>query len=143
MPKKRNGGVPALHNEKVTGMEEDKQEEVIRQSGRARRAEAAKEFYDEGEQQARTSEAPGDASTRKGAAPTRGKSVAEHGTQGEDATELQQHWAEGSKVSRRGAGRASRSEHVDSREAGRSRGHSLGGERGEQAAGRRKQARDE
>ncbi len=52
MPKKRGEGVPALQNDDVTGMTEEKQEEVIRKSGRAPREEAAKEFYDEQEDQA-------------------------------------------------------------------------------------------
>jgi hypothetical protein len=44
-----------LQNEDVTGMTEEQQEEVIRESGRAARSRAAEEFYDEqGEQAART-----------------------------------------------------------------------------------------
>jgi hypothetical protein len=45
-------GVPALQNEDVTGMREDKQEEVIEESGKAPRRQAAKEFYDEQRDQA-------------------------------------------------------------------------------------------
>lgn len=52
MADKRREGVPALQNEDVTGMTEEKQEEVIRESGRAPRDKAAKEFYDEQEEQA-------------------------------------------------------------------------------------------
>ncbi|MBA3345423.1 MAG: hypothetical protein H0T44_09015 [Gemmatimonadales bacterium] len=53
MPKKSGEGVPALQNDDVTGMTEEKQEEVIRKSGRAPRKDAAKEFYDEQEDQAK------------------------------------------------------------------------------------------
>lgn len=49
---RKRGGVPALQNEDVTGMTEERQEEVIRESGRAPRKDAAKEFYDEQEEQA-------------------------------------------------------------------------------------------
>ncbi|MBA3259531.1 MAG: hypothetical protein H0T68_08710 [Gemmatimonadales bacterium] len=52
MVDKRQEGVPALQNDDVTGMTEEKQEEVIRESGRAPRDEAAKEFYEEQEEQA-------------------------------------------------------------------------------------------
>ncbi len=52
MADKRREGVPALQNDDVTGMTEEKQEEVIRESGRAPRNEAAKEFYQEQEEQA-------------------------------------------------------------------------------------------
>jgi hypothetical protein len=51
--KKNNEGVPALKNDDVTGMTEEKQEEVIRRSGRAKRKDAAEEFYDEQGEQAR------------------------------------------------------------------------------------------
>lgn len=55
MARKPQEGVPALQNEDVTGMTEEKQDEVIRESGRAPRRRAAKEFYDEqGEQAAET-----------------------------------------------------------------------------------------
>jgi len=47
MARKSGEGVPALQNEDVTGMTEEKQEEVIRESGRAPRTRAAEEFYDE------------------------------------------------------------------------------------------------
>ena len=47
MTRKKSGeGVPALQNEGVTGMTEEKQDEVIRESGRAPRRRAAEEFYD-------------------------------------------------------------------------------------------------
>jgi len=52
MTKRRGEGVPALQNDEVTGMTEERQEEVIRESGRAPRKEAAKEFYDAQEEQA-------------------------------------------------------------------------------------------
>ena len=59
MGKKTNEGVPALQNDDVTGMTEEKQDEVIRKSGRAPRKEAAKEFYLEEGNQARKSPTPG------------------------------------------------------------------------------------
>jgi len=52
MAKQPNEGVPALRNEDVTGMTKEKQDEVIRESGRAPRSRAAEEFYEEGEEQA-------------------------------------------------------------------------------------------
>jgi len=52
MARKSDKGVPALQNEDVTGMTEEQQEEVIRESGRAARNRAAGEFYDEQEKQA-------------------------------------------------------------------------------------------
>jgi hypothetical protein len=52
MTDKPNEGVPALRNDEVTGMTEEKQDEVIRESARAPRKEAAKEFLDEQEEQA-------------------------------------------------------------------------------------------
>jgi hypothetical protein len=57
--RKSGKGVPALQNEDVTGMTEEKQEEVIRESGRARRSRAAEEFYEEQNEQAAETE-PGD-----------------------------------------------------------------------------------
>ena len=59
MGKKTNEGVPALQNDEVTGMTEEKQDEVIRKSGRAPRREAAEEFYREEGNQARESPTPG------------------------------------------------------------------------------------
>ena len=56
---KKTEGVPALKNEAVTGMTEEKQEEVIRQSGRAERKDAAEEFYEEQGEQARETPTPG------------------------------------------------------------------------------------
>jgi hypothetical protein len=53
MTKKTKEGVPALQNDKVTGMTEEKQEEVIRRSGQAPRKDAAEEFYREEGEQAR------------------------------------------------------------------------------------------
>ncbi|HUF34426.1 MAG TPA: hypothetical protein VMN37_00675 [Gemmatimonadales bacterium] len=52
MNRKRDESIPALQNDDVTGMTEERQEEVIRQSGRARRKDAAKEFNEEQEDQA-------------------------------------------------------------------------------------------
>jgi hypothetical protein len=60
MAKKDDQGVPALRNADVTGMTEEKQEEVVRRSGRARRKDAAEEFYKEEGEQARDSEPPAD-----------------------------------------------------------------------------------
>jgi hypothetical protein len=59
MARKSGEGVPALQNDDVTGMTEEKQEEVIRESGRAPRRRAAKEFYEEQNEQAAETE-PGD-----------------------------------------------------------------------------------
>jgi hypothetical protein len=50
--KKSREGVPALQNDDVTGMSEEKQEKVVRESGRAPRRRAAEEFYDEQQDQA-------------------------------------------------------------------------------------------
>ena len=58
MDKKTKEGVPALQNDDVTGMTEEKQEEVIRKSGRAPRKKAAEEFYREEGNQARKSPTP-------------------------------------------------------------------------------------
>lgn len=58
MGKKKKEGVPALQNEDVTGMTDERQNEVIRKSGRAPRNEAAEEFFEEQGDQARESPAP-------------------------------------------------------------------------------------
>ena len=64
MPRKKSDeGVPALQNEDVTGMSKKKQEEVVRESGRAPRRQAAEEFYDEQQDQAADTK-PGDAKRR-------------------------------------------------------------------------------
>jgi hypothetical protein len=55
MTKKKGEGVPALQNEDVTGLTEEKQEEIIKRSGRASRKEAAEEFYKEEGKQAQQS----------------------------------------------------------------------------------------
>jgi hypothetical protein len=53
MGRKKSGeGVPALQNEDVTGMTEEKQDEVVQESGQAPRRRAAEEFYDEQREQA-------------------------------------------------------------------------------------------
>jgi hypothetical protein len=59
MARKSGEGVPALQNDDVTGMTEEKQEEVIRESGRAPRERAAEEFYEEQRDQAGETK-PGD-----------------------------------------------------------------------------------
>jgi hypothetical protein len=60
MTRKKSGeGVPALQNEGVTGMTEEKQDEVIRESGKAPRRRAAEEFYEEQQDQAADTQ-PGD-----------------------------------------------------------------------------------
>jgi hypothetical protein len=64
MAKKTQEGVPALQNDDVTGMTEDKQEEIIERSGRAPRKDAAEEFYEEQGKQARKSPKPGESSDR-------------------------------------------------------------------------------
>lgn len=56
--KKKDEGVPALKNDDVTGMTEEKQGEVIRKSGRVPRKGAAEEFYREAGDQAKESPAP-------------------------------------------------------------------------------------
>jgi tRNA U38,U39,U40 pseudouridine synthase TruA len=59
MTKRTDEGVHALKNQDVTGMTEDKQEEVIERSGRAPRKDAAEEFYEEQGEQARETPSPG------------------------------------------------------------------------------------
>ena len=59
MTDKSKEGVPALRNDEVTGMTEEKQEQVIRESARAPRKDAAKEFLDEQEEQAGETSAGG------------------------------------------------------------------------------------
>lgn len=54
MAKKTQEGVPALQNDQVTGMTEEKQEEIIERSGRTARKDAAGEFYEEQGEQARS-----------------------------------------------------------------------------------------
>ena len=56
MTRKSGEGVPALQNDDVTGMTEEKQEEVIRESGRAPRKRAAEEFIHEQQEQAADTE---------------------------------------------------------------------------------------
>ena len=60
MEKVTKDGVPALQNDDVTGMTEEKQDQVIRKSGGAPRKDAAEEFYREEGEQARKSPAPGE-----------------------------------------------------------------------------------
>jgi hypothetical protein len=52
MARKPGEGVPALQNDEVTGMTEEKQDQVIRESGEAPRKRAAEEFYEEQREQA-------------------------------------------------------------------------------------------
>jgi hypothetical protein len=47
MTEKSRESVPALENDEVTGMTEKRQKKVIRESARALRDEAAKEFLEE------------------------------------------------------------------------------------------------
>lgn len=58
MDKQTKEGVPALQNDDVTGMTEERQEEVIRKSARVPRKEAAEEFYDEQGEQAQETPTP-------------------------------------------------------------------------------------
>ena len=60
MARKSGEGVPALQNEDVTGMTKEKQDDVIRESGRAPRRRAAKEFSEEQNEQAAGTEPGGD-----------------------------------------------------------------------------------
>ena len=62
MAGKSHEGVPALKNDEVTGMTEKKQKKVIRESARAPRGEAAKEFLEEEEEE----EQAGKTSARRG-----------------------------------------------------------------------------
>jgi hypothetical protein len=64
MTKKTEEGIPALQNDDVTGMTEEKQEEIIERSGRAPRKDAAEEFYEEQGEQARRSPTPESRSDR-------------------------------------------------------------------------------
>ena len=59
MDKKTKEGVPALQNDDVTGMTEERQDEIIRKSARAPRKKAAEEFYREEGKQASKSPTPG------------------------------------------------------------------------------------
>jgi hypothetical protein len=58
MTKRANEGVPALKNDDVTGMTEERQEEVIHRSGRVGREQAAEEFLEEQSEQARETPSP-------------------------------------------------------------------------------------
>ncbi|HEX7337714.1 MAG TPA: hypothetical protein VF252_10950 [Gemmatimonadales bacterium] len=58
MRRNKEEGVPALKNDDVTGMTKEKQEKVVRESGRAARKDAAEEFYEELGEQARKTPAP-------------------------------------------------------------------------------------
>ena len=52
-------GIPALENDEVTGMTEEKQGKVVEESARAPRDEAAKEFLEEQKKQAGKTSARG------------------------------------------------------------------------------------
>jgi hypothetical protein len=92
--RRRSGsGVPPLKNEDVTGLDEAKQDAVIRESGTdPDRGDAAREFFDE--QQDQAGDTPSSAErhgvTRK---PKEASSGHNHGTtdSGTD-TELRKHW---------------------------------------------------
>ncbi len=56
MARKSGEGVPALENDDVTGMTEEKQDDVIRESGRVPRERAAEEFFEEQQDQAADTE---------------------------------------------------------------------------------------
>jgi hypothetical protein len=58
MTQRSKEGVPALQNDDVTGMTEEKQEVVIERSGQAPRKDAAEEFYQEQGKQAQKTRAP-------------------------------------------------------------------------------------
>ncbi len=90
MTEKPDEGVPALQNDDVTGMTEDKQKEIIARSGRTDRPDAAKEFYDEQEDQAGTSTPPAGKDRQPSA--SSGPSMDGHGTQGEKDSEFEHRW---------------------------------------------------
>jgi hypothetical protein len=52
MTRKAKKGVPALQNEDVTGMTEERQEEIARETGRGPREDAAERFNKEQQRQA-------------------------------------------------------------------------------------------
>jgi hypothetical protein len=60
MTRRAKKGVPALRNEDVTGMTQDREDQIIRESGRAPRAGAAEEFLDEQQEQAAATEPSAD-----------------------------------------------------------------------------------
>jgi hypothetical protein len=89
--KKRGEGVPPLRNPDVTGLTEARQEEVIRESATAPdRGEAAEEFLDEQQEQARES---GRAKDRQAAARVSAARGAHPGVVADEGkTELAKHW---------------------------------------------------
>ena len=93
-PRRRSGsGVPPLRNEDVTGLDEAKQDAVIRESGTdPDRGDAAREFFAEQHDQAEETPSSG---ARRGVTrkPDEGGSGEHHGTAepGTD-TELRKHW---------------------------------------------------
>jgi hypothetical protein len=88
-----DGGVPALRNEDVTGLTEPKQDAVIEESGRdPDRGDAAREFLEEQNDQARDTES---SAARRGVGPAPGSGGADQpsGTvSSESDTELEKHW---------------------------------------------------
>lgn len=103
MEKKREEGVPALQNEDVTGMRKKEQEEVVEESGRAPRDDAARAFYDEQEDQAQSTDDPAKAGDKGGARPTSPPKGERGGKAGqgkaEQGTEQQHRWEDASKGS--------------------------------------------
>ena len=88
--RKSAGGVPPLRNPDVTGLTKGKQDQVIRESGRAPdRGEAAEEFLDEQQEQARTTDRAND---REAGQRISGAGGTHPGLTGEHQTELEKHW---------------------------------------------------
>jgi hypothetical protein len=83
-------GVPPLRNPDVTGLTKAKQDQVIRESGTAPdRGEAAEEFLDEQQEQARTTDR---ATDREAGGRVAGAGGAHPGLTAEGQTELKKHW---------------------------------------------------
>jgi hypothetical protein len=93
MARKRDEGVPPLRNEDVTGLTEEKQDAVIRESGTTPdRGDAAHEFLDEQQDQAQdttpTAERRGVGRVRESSRDPNRAGIAGP----EDGTELEKHW---------------------------------------------------
>jgi hypothetical protein len=89
---KRNDGVPPLQNEDVTGLSEPRQDEVIRESGRAaQRRDAAREFLDEQREQAQSTAQSVKREDNSRVAGSTGDDHAGVAEPGQD-TELHKHW---------------------------------------------------
>jgi hypothetical protein len=93
MARKRDEGVPPLRNEDVTGLTEEKQDAVIRESGTAPdRGDAAHEFLDEQQDQAQDT-APSAKRRGVGRVPESPRDPGRPGIAGpERGTELEKHW---------------------------------------------------